>query len=307
MLIFKRLFVMLLLCAFGLALLPGSALAQDAPAMPQVRTAEDPLQAPVWAAQWGQPGWGSFAATSLLLGGALAMNIGFDNYAEPRWRGPILADRFLHESLRASTPEGMELAGHISDILLGSLIAAPLVVEPGLLYLKGDDATAAGRLALVNAQSMALVLFTTSAIKYAVARQRPPIGECWDDPTSDESCARREAVSFPSGHTSMAFVGAGLICMNHEVFSPLENAWDNVACYTALGAALSTGVLRMVAHQHYSTDVLIGAALGLAAGYVLPKVLYFGLDDGDPFFADDDAALTPTSAPIQLLSFSSVW
>jgi len=245
--------------------------------------------------------------TGVLLSSALAINIGFDNYATPRWRGPILADRVVHEGLRAETPTGIKVAGRISDALVGSLILTPLVVEPTLIYLKSDDASAAGRLALINAQSMALVLFTTSAIKYAVGRQRPPLEKCWEDPYADPSCEKRETVSFPSGHSSMAFVGAGLICLNHEVFSPLGGAWDRVACYGALGAAASTGVLRMVAHQHYLSDVLVGAALGLAAGYLLPKVLYFGIRDDDALLAENSGALAPPGAPIQLISLSTLW
>lgn len=290
-----------------LTLFSSTAFAQDAAASPGVRSAEGALETPAWSSEWGQPGWGSAATTGVLLGSALAINIGFDAYGEPRWHGPILADRVVHEGLRASTPTRIKVAARISDALLGSLILTPLVVEPTLIYLKSDDSGAAGRLALVNAQSMMLVFFTTSALKYAVARQRPPLGKCWDDPSADESCATREAVSFPSGHSSMAFVGAGLICLNHEVFSPLGGAWDNGACYAALGAAASTGVLRMVAHQHYLSDVLVGAALGLAAGYLLPKVLYFGGGDRDGLLADKPGALVTASAPIQWLSLSTAW
>lgn len=306
--VFRHILVFaLILCTLHGAFFARDALAQDSASGSGVRTAQAALESPVWSPEWGHPGWENVVVTGVLLSSALAINIGLDNYAPPRWRGPILADRVVHESLRASTPAGVKVAGRISDALVGSLILTPLVVEPTLIYLKSDDSTAAGRLALVNAQSMALVLFTTTALKHAFGRQRPPLGDCWSDPHADPSCATRETVSFPSGHSSMAFVGAGLICLNHEVFSPLGGAWDRVACYGALGAAASTGVLRMVAHQHYLSDVLVGAALGLAAGYLLPKALYFGSRDGEAMPAENAGALAPPGATIQLVSLSTLW
>src|SRR5690554_7185685 len=128
--IFRHILVFaLILCALHEAFFPRAALAQDSASLAGFRTAQGALEDPVWSPEWGHPGWGNVVVTGVLLSSALAINIGFDNYATPRWRGPILADRVVHEGLRAETPTGIKVAGRISDALVGSLILTPLVVE----------------------------------------------------------------------------------------------------------------------------------------------------------------------------------
>jgi membrane-associated phospholipid phosphatase len=265
------------------------------------------LPTPTWSPKWGRPGWLNVGLTAAMTAGAVGMNLGIEPPEEPGWRGPILLDRFMHDTLGATTPHGMSLADGTSDVLLASLVGIPLLVEPTLTWLTTDDATAAGRMALINMQSLALTFFATSAIKYTVGRERPPLGECWDDPNANASCDERNTLSFPSGHTSMAFAGAGLICLNHEVLSPLGGAWDDVACYTALSAATATGVLRMAANKHYMTDVVAGAAIGIAAGYFLPKWLYFGFDGEGGLLADQDVMVTPSVGEVNGISVSFTW
>ena len=80
-----------------------------------------------------------------------------------------------------------------------------------------------------------------------------------------------------SGHTTIAFTGAGLICAHHQNL-PLYGggAPDLIACITALTAATTAGAMRVAADKHYSTDVLLGAGVGLFGGYGLPMLLHYG-------------------------------
>ncbi len=280
----------------------GVASAQDFDD-PRGRAAES-----AWSSNWRQPGWFDAALTAGLFAGGAAIQFGIGAPEEPRWAGPILADGFMRDSLLAQSADGVGLAGQASDWLLYSLIAAPALLEPGLAWASNGDSGLAGKMALVNAQALAVSFFATVALKHTIGRQRPPIGACWDDPNANDSCDDRDTLSFPSGHTSMAFAGAGLVCLNHEVLSPLGGGWDRAACYTALGAATATGVLRMVANKHYLTDVIAGAALGLAAGYLLPKWLYFGFGDGDDgVLGDHEATVTPSVGEVNGVNFSFTW
>src|SRR5262249_18375089 len=78
-------------------------------------------------------------------------------------------------------------------------------------------------------------------------------------------------LSFYSGHTSLAFslaVGSGTIAsMRGYPLAPV--VWA-----TGLPVALLTGYLRIGADRHYLTDVLAGALLGSAVGFVGPFVFH---------------------------------
>ncbi len=62
--------------------------------------------------------------------------------------------------------------------------------------------------------------------------------------------------SFPSGHTTTAFVGAEM--MNQEF--GWRSPWYSVAGYTI---ATATGVLRVMNNRHWLSDVITGAGIGI--------------------------------------------
>jgi membrane-associated phospholipid phosphatase len=41
---------------------------------------------------------------------------------------------------------------------------------------------------------------------------------------------------------------------------------------TLFGVAAATGVLRVVSREHFPTDVVAGAVLGLGLGWIVPKL-----------------------------------
>jgi membrane-associated phospholipid phosphatase len=62
--------------------------------------------------------------------------------------------------------------------------------------------------------------------------------------------------SFPSGHTSQAFVAATFL---HHEFGK-KSIWYSVAGYTM---ASSVAVLRVLNNRHWTSDVLVGAGIGI--------------------------------------------
>jgi len=68
----------------------------------------------------------------------------------------------------------------------------------------------------------------------------------------------RDFRSFPSGHTSTAFVAAEFL---HQEFGH-HSPWISVAGYAT---ATATGYLRLYNNQHWLGDVLAGAAIGMAS------------------------------------------
>lgn len=87
------------------------------------------------------------------------------------------------------------------------------------------------------------VLGSTWLVKRLLPRQRPCAPACGHE---------QPRASFWSGHTALAFSGLG---------------GARVAITVPLGAG--TGYLRIAANKHYLTDVLVGAAVGVAAGIVV--------------------------------------
>jgi membrane-associated phospholipid phosphatase len=81
------------------------------------------------------------------------------------------------------------------------------------------------------------------SIKYTARRDRPT-GEC---------CA------FPSGHAATAFAAA----------SVLERHFGNRGSWPAMVAATYVGASRLVENRHFASDVVFGAALGLASGWTV--------------------------------------
>jgi len=62
--------------------------------------------------------------------------------------------------------------------------------------------------------------------------------------------------SFPSGHTTTAFVGAEMMNLEFGWRSP----WYSVAGYSM---ATATGVLRVMNNRHWLSDVVAGAGIGI--------------------------------------------
>lgn len=76
--------------------------------------------------------------------------------------------------------------------------------------------------------------------------------------------------SFPSGHTTMAFVGAELLYQEYGATS----SWIGIIGYLI---AACTGFLRMYNNRHWLTDVVAGAGLGILivrfAYWLLPRIM----------------------------------
>jgi len=65
-----------------------------------------------------------------------------------------------------------------------------------------------------------------------------------------------DALSFPSGHTTTAFVSAEFLRQEYKDVSP----WIGAAGY---GCAVLTGYLRMYNNKHWFSDVVAGAGIGI--------------------------------------------
>ncbi len=96
-------------------------------------------------------------------------------------------------------------------------------------------------------------------IKHTTHRHRPyqtdPLNSnLWDGPNTDDW----GRTSFPSGHTIMAFTFASVIGTHYK-----KTIWVPILVY---GLATAEAYSRMRSDKHWSSDVLVGAALGYGIG-----------------------------------------
>ncbi|RUA12422.1 MAG: hypothetical protein DSY82_01330 [Flavobacteriia bacterium] len=73
---------------------------------------------------------------------------------------------------------------------------------------------------------------------------------------TDEERPNGESYSFPSGHTSNAFVMATVL--HHEFIDS-----SPILAYSGFIFATTTGVLRVLNNKHWVSDVLVGAGIGI--------------------------------------------
>ncbi|PNK61602.1 phosphatase PAP2 family protein [Psychrobacter sp. FDAARGOS_221] len=148
----------------------------------------------------------------------------------------------LSGSLLTATPSyanssDIETAG---DIMM---VAIPALAYGSTYYMDDPE----GRMQFYK--SFAANAVTTYGLKKTVDRERP------DHSDND---------SFPSAHTSIAFQGASFI---HKRYG-FEYS---IPAY--IGATF-VGYSRLEADKHHTTDVLAGAALGVASSMFLTKSYY---------------------------------
>lgn len=119
----------------------------------------------------------------------------------------------------------------------------PLVATFTLKGCGVESASSWKRLAVDGAFSIGLTAGTTYILKHSINDMRPD---------------RTDNHAFPSGHTAVAFCGARMLDKEFRHTSP----WISVAGYTV---ATVTAVDRVRRNRHHWDDVVVGAAIGIAA------------------------------------------
>ena len=167
-----------------------------------------------------------------------------------------------------NSSEGARLA---SDILIATLGAAPYafslvdvfatkVEKPGLRF---------GEESLVAAEAQAATLLGVNMLKLIVKRPRP-LAHNKQRPKV-ERFAGDARLSFPSGHAAFAFASASLIAYGAAARHG-HSAVTWVSGSLAYLTAAVVAYLRIEGGKHFVTDVLAGAAVGIAAGLIVPTL-----------------------------------
>ena len=176
-----------------------------------------------------------------------------------------------------------EKAHDWSNAALAMSFVAP---TSAFVAARGGFGNGFGNEMLIVVEASAVNMALTQGTKYLFRRSRP-----WalaDDPPRGQHVGSRESVlSFVSGHSSLAFAVAVSTGSLASLRGDEGKEW---VWATGLTFATATAYLRVAADRHYLTDVLAGAALGAAVGWVVPRLF-----DRRP--EDDAEAVTRRPTP----------
>ncbi len=146
----------------------------------------------------------------------------------------------------------------------------PAIVPVGMVFFSGwhEGAIADGiDDSLAVAESAIASGLVTEGVKVGVGRQRPSAH--YGDPTRTRTA--EDNLSFFSGHTSFAF---SIATASGSIASARGYKYAPEIWGIGLGLAATTGYLRIAADAHYLSDVIVGAGVGAAIGFYLPRLLH---------------------------------
>ena len=236
-----------------------------------------------WSTNWPKFRLSEGIATTMLLGGTVALNYAPVHEAAT-FRGGLLFDDWVREHLRGETRAAQENAAHITDYIYKGSLGVPLV-DVGVASLRGSSSVAA-QMFLIDLEALGLSGALSVGLEHAVGRGRPYTRDCGPDGKIRDSSGRllfeacggkEDNQSFFSGHTAAAATVAGLTCVHHQHLALYGGGLaDALPCGLMISASLADGVGRIVADKHYASDVLVGLGVGAISGYVVPSALHYG-------------------------------
>ena len=209
------------------------------------------------------------------------------------------ADELTRDALVARTRSGRNLSDLLSDIGLASITAYPWAVDWAILTAGyRQDGGLASTMLLVDGLAVASTFALTSISKRFFRRQRPYARHCVGQPQLRECRQDGRSRSLISGHSSLAFTGAGLVCSHARAVDIYGGTAANlIGCGAALTIAAVTALLRVIADKHYLTDVLAGAAVGLATSLAIPALIGYGKREPTTAAIATDAKLLQFALP----------
>ncbi len=151
---------------------------------------------------------------------------------------------------RDDVAEGLDVAGSSYAFFAGHLG----LMAGGFWYREQEAGDTLFRVASISLEAQVFTEATSGFLKVAVGRQRPNKGRGTHSykPFQDLSFDR----SFPSSHAARAFSTAAVFADHYPQPIP----------FLAYSAASLVGLSRILLDEHFSSDVFVGAALGLAIG-----------------------------------------
>jgi hypothetical protein len=169
----------------------------------------------------------------------------------------ITVDHQVMASSKLDDPSLNSHAETASNGLLGGFVAAPVIIY-GLGHIHHDDH--ARETGILAGEAMVDSLVVDEVLKAVTMRERPTLdsakGKFFQSSVGLDS-------SFPSTHSIIAWSSAAVIASEYPGY---------MTKITAYGLATGLSMTRVLARQHFPSDVLVGSAVGWLVGrYVIHK------------------------------------
>ena len=192
-----------------------------------------------------------------------------------------------------------------SDRLLYMQLALPFAINL-VDNLMSDSPGRLGRFgteSMVLLETAALTSLITVMTKTAVRRPRPYMFQT--DVDDEMRQARGANESFFSGHTALAFSMATAYSYLYQKKHPDSPAVIPIWVGSHL-AASSVALLRVEGGRHFWTDVVTGAAVGSAVGFLVPWLHQRRSERDDDDIGFDDVRIVP-SVSSRFFGVTAMW
>jgi membrane-associated phospholipid phosphatase len=156
--------------------------------------------------------------------------------------------------------------------------------------------------ATILLEAATLTSMVTMLTKTAVARPRPFMYD--PDSSLDERMSSGARESFFSGHTAISFSMATAYSYLYQKKHPDSPAVIPIWIGSHLVAG-GVGLMRVQGGRHFWTDVVTGAAVGSAIGFLVPYFHQRGEDDGDGLGFDDIRIVPSVSS--EFVGLHAMW
>ena len=161
-------------------------------------------------------------------------------------------DRHTMTDVVSHDPSFNQASIDTSNALIGGMIAVPVAVYGFGLKTQDDHARQAG---VLTGESMVDGVVVEEALKLVSWRERPNVddarGRFFQSNVGADS-------SFPSSHSIIAWSAASALAAEYSA------PWKQFALYSA---ATGVSLTRVMAQQHFPSDVLVGSSLGWLIGH----------------------------------------
>lgn len=162
-----------------------------------------------------------------------------------------------------------DVADTASTITVNAAVLLPLILE----YMDLGPSLTLAEDTVVYGETLAVTGAIATVTKYAIHRPRP---RAYESPGGETVSSPANYLSFFSGHVSLAFsaltAGAVTLALRHG------DRWWHWIVVGLVGT--SVAVERVLAGQHFYSDVAAAALIGVGTGLLVPRLHRAGAETG---------------------------